>query len=385
MQTLSDPTPGAGFNDLPPIVHDLHYDNAPMETTPLLDHCDLNGDGHCDIADIDFIETRLGSCRDQSSYHPDADVDADGCVTQQDQQLLFPDTDGDGVPDITDGCSTDPVKTIPGVCGCGTPDTDSDGDGVPDCQDVCPTDSQKTAPGVCGCGVADTDSDSDGMANCHDNCPTVANPDQKDSNSNGKGDACEGQNLASLFGNGGFEADILHSQWTATTSNKTYKLNAPMVNPAIVSQGGVNALQAPTGKNFIGILNPKDQNISGKLVHTAVTGPFPAGTAFQVTVFANRGRLAGAKTALFDTSPSEVLVQFFGWGAGKLPTINSNTDNWSRQPSVRQGQAFTNWAGNGQWASLTFQFVAEKDLNYISLSIAGMNHKNASYVAFDVE
>jgi hypothetical protein len=29
--------------------------------------------------------------------------------------------------------------------------------------------------------------------------------------------------------------------------------------------------------------------------------------------------------------------------------------------------------------------VTTKDLHYLSLSIAGMNHKNASYVAFDIE
>jgi hypothetical protein len=129
----------------------------------------------------------------------------------------------------------------------------------------------------------------------------------------------------------------------------------------------------------------KDQDISGKLVHTAVTGSFPQGTIFEVTIFANRGRLAGAKTALFDSSPSEVLVQFFGWGAGSIPTINPNMDNWSRRPSVVQKQAFANWAANGERTSQTFQFVADRNLSYISLSIAGMNHKNASYVAFDVE
>lgn len=40
-------------------------------------------------------------------------------------------------PDI-DGCPDDPAKTEPGICGCGTPDTDSDGDGTPDCNDNCP-------------------------------------------------------------------------------------------------------------------------------------------------------------------------------------------------------------------------------------------------------
>ena len=45
-----------------------------------------------------------------------------------------PDSDGDGVPDCSDGCPEDPEKTEPGVCGCGTPDSDENGDGVPDCQ-----------------------------------------------------------------------------------------------------------------------------------------------------------------------------------------------------------------------------------------------------------
>ncbi|MGE4096170.1 MAG: hypothetical protein AB7G75_35660, partial [Candidatus Binatia bacterium] len=187
----------------------------------------------------------------------------------------------------------------------------------------------------------------------------------------------------SILGNSGFESDLTHSQWTATKPNKTYSTSAPVVNPIIVPKGKTDSLKAPAGNNFVGILNPKDQDISGKLVHTAVAGPFPEGTVFEVTIFANRGRLAGAKSSLFETSPSEVLVQFFGWGVGKLPTINPNTDDWSRRPSVRTRDVFTNWAANGEWASQTFQFVADRDLSYISLSVAGMNHKNASYVAFD--
>ena len=40
------------------------------------------------------------------------------------------------------------------------------------------------------CGL---DSDKDGIKNYQDNCPYTANPDQKDSNGNGVGDACEGK------------------------------------------------------------------------------------------------------------------------------------------------------------------------------------------------
>ena len=37
--------------------------------------------------------------------------------------------------------------------------------------DLCPDDPLKTEPGICGCGVADTDADSDGTADCIDACP----------------------------------------------------------------------------------------------------------------------------------------------------------------------------------------------------------------------
>ncbi len=38
--------------------------------------------------------------------------------------------------DTSDNCPDDPDKLEPGVCGCGTPDTDSDSDGTPDCMET---------------------------------------------------------------------------------------------------------------------------------------------------------------------------------------------------------------------------------------------------------
>jgi hypothetical protein len=90
-----------------------------------------------------------------------------------------PDSDGDGTGNNCESCPNDPLKTEPGACGCGTPDTDSDSDGTADCLDPdddndgtpdltdgCPFDDLKSAPGPCGCGTPDSDSDGDGIVDC---------------------------------------------------------------------------------------------------------------------------------------------------------------------------------------------------------------------------
>jgi len=72
-----------------------------------------------------------------------------------------------------DLCPNDPLKTNPGICGCGLPDyepdgvtripncgkncpdfeIDSDGDGVPNCLDGCPYNSDLIEPGPCLCSA----------------------------------------------------------------------------------------------------------------------------------------------------------------------------------------------------------------------------------------
>jgi hypothetical protein len=67
---------------------------------------------------------------------------------------------------VVDQCPSDPLKTEPGICGCGTPDTDSDLDGAADCVDACPTDPNKTEPRFCGCNVDDSSDPDAGLAFC---------------------------------------------------------------------------------------------------------------------------------------------------------------------------------------------------------------------------
>ncbi|MBN1581201.1 MAG: cadherin-like domain-containing protein [Anaerolineae bacterium] len=163
-----------GYND------DL--DAFPLDETEWADN---DGDGTGDNADPDDDNDGVNDVDDSASFDPDLcqDADGDGCddcsvgtddlgpLPDNDPGNDGPDDDGDGICNAGDLCPLDPDKIEPGVCGCGTADTDTDLDGTPDCIDQCPLDPDKIEPGICGCGKPDTDTDGDGTPDCIDQCP----------------------------------------------------------------------------------------------------------------------------------------------------------------------------------------------------------------------
>lgn len=53
--------------------------------------CDIDRDDDCDERDIQLISNAIGQCNDGDNYNALADADHDGCVTETDKQILFPD------------------------------------------------------------------------------------------------------------------------------------------------------------------------------------------------------------------------------------------------------------------------------------------------------
>ena len=94
------------------------------------------------------------------------------------------DLDGDGIPNAQDNCRIifNPVRPLDNG-----KQADSDGDGVGDACDVCPLAANSTS-----CTAANPlDDDGDGISTLTDNCPMLANPDQRDTDADGKGNACD--------------------------------------------------------------------------------------------------------------------------------------------------------------------------------------------------
>lgn len=123
-------------------------------------HKSQPGDCGCGVPDTDTDGDGSANCIDLCPLDNPNDTDGDGtCDSLDPCPLDHPnDTDGDGICDSEDPCPSD------------NPD-DFDGDGVCNSVDGCPADPLKTTPGLCGCGIRDNDSDQDGVVDCHDLCP----------------------------------------------------------------------------------------------------------------------------------------------------------------------------------------------------------------------
>ncbi len=224
------------------------------------------------------------------------------------------DSDGDGVADCEDGCPDDPDKTDPGICGCGVSDTDSDGDGFFDCDDLCPDDPDKAEPGYCGCGNPETDTDDDGVPDCVDNCLNTPNPDQADSNGDGLGDACDGDN-------DGVDDDTEDGAPNDGDGNNDGIPDSDQdnVTSLVSSNGDYVTIVAPEGTELVGVAatdNPSPDD-------TPPGAEFPAGfLAFEVHGLEIGGAIE--LQIIVDLPEGVVFNSYWKYG----PTPDDPTPHW---------------------------------------------------------
>lgn len=169
----------------------INVDQVQVATIAISDTCPVDTDG-------DGIPDATDNCT--SVFNPSQfDLDSDGLGDACDA-----DKDNDGVPNASDNC---PAASNAGqedfnADGVGDACDDTDGDGVFDEVDNCVFVANSSQANMDGDGLGDacdSDKDGDGVANVVDNCPTAANPGQADINSNGVGDVCEDSDSDGIF------------------------------------------------------------------------------------------------------------------------------------------------------------------------------------------
>lgn len=187
--------------------------------------------------------------------------------------------------------------------------------------------------------------------------------------------------LCAALPNCGFENGL--DGWTCTQPNGNYRCQPPL-GPEL--DAPASAVPGPDGA-FVGVLNPGDGNVAGKLAHEAFEHTYVSeGTCFEIKVWGNRGRLPGVP-AVFSSAPSQLTVRIFGWVDGPQPVLDPATDNWSRKPTAMSctfAFPFPAVGSEGIWLSQIFRCTVTQHLAWVSLSLAGVNRSHDSYVAFDL-
>ena len=88
---LGEPTLGpeteASFDRVIEGPQEVRPETETMEESPLVP-CDLDKDGDCDEADKQIFDEAFGKCRGELGYNFDADIDGDGCVVTNDEQIF---------------------------------------------------------------------------------------------------------------------------------------------------------------------------------------------------------------------------------------------------------------------------------------------------------
>jgi plastocyanin len=88
---VGEPTSNGGLPPALPEPIDGEYPQTAPSATVVFRPCDLDRDQDCDADDLTLFNSVFGQCEDDNNYNEPADADHDGCITEADREILFPD------------------------------------------------------------------------------------------------------------------------------------------------------------------------------------------------------------------------------------------------------------------------------------------------------
>jgi hypothetical protein len=217
--------------------------------------------------------------------------------------------------------------------------------------------------GTSGSTLRVTDTDGDGVPDDIDNCPLVPNPDQKDSNLNGIGDACETPTLRRST------AAFLQAAINGSTTVESKPLTVAQEPPLADQLARIVSFRISSGMSSSA--SQLATNLVVDLVQVGLVAPLQANDVIK-TVLAAVDTVPPTTTATFSPSPNAN-----GWNNSNVTVALNSTDNEPGGTGVREihfsltGAQTGSTVVPGSTASVTITAEGSTTVTYFAIDNAG--------------